>query len=37
MKQHSNWQSKIIDVPRIGYVAEHGSRNRPAKGLLTER
>jgi hypothetical protein len=23
--------SKIIDEPRIGYVDEHGSRDRPAK------
>jgi hypothetical protein len=26
-----NWQSKILNEPRLGFVKEHGSKRRPVK------
>jgi hypothetical protein len=28
-----NWQDKILNEPRLGFVKEHGSKRRPVKEL----
>jgi hypothetical protein len=30
-EQRTNWQAKILNEPRLGYVNEHGSKRRPVK------